>query len=172
MMFFAATAAPEASGFSIDSIKAIMDGFDPAALLPDISTIVGKIELVCRLAVLIGPIILLIMGLVRLLIPPKEANYYVGYITWFGMGSVNAWRYTQRIAGIFSCAIGLILLIIMLLLSGSFSGMEAMDMVWRAFWCLFWQAIITLGMTLMIDFIVFCAYNGKGDLRKKKDQNR
>ena len=40
MMFLASTAATEAA-FDIQSIKQMMDGFDPATLLPEISTIVG-----------------------------------------------------------------------------------------------------------------------------------
>ena len=75
---------------NIDSIKEIMDGFDPAALLPDLSSVFGKIELLCRIAVVIGPIILLVMGLSYLCFAPKEANHYFGYKCYFGMGSVQA----------------------------------------------------------------------------------
>ena len=48
---------------SIDSIKELMDGFDPAALLPELDTVFGKLELVCRIAVMIGPVLLLLLGL-------------------------------------------------------------------------------------------------------------
>ena len=81
---------------SIESIKEIMDAFDPAAILPDLTTLFGKLELVCRIAVLVGPIALLIMGLAYLFLSPKEANHYCGYRCYFGMGSVQAWRFTQQ----------------------------------------------------------------------------
>ena len=48
---------------SIEDIKQIMDGFDPAALLPDLSTLEGKAELICRIAVLVGPVLLLAVGI-------------------------------------------------------------------------------------------------------------
>ena len=51
MMFLTSTAATEAA-FDIKSIKELMDGFDPAALLPEIDSIVGKVQLTCSLAIL------------------------------------------------------------------------------------------------------------------------
>ena len=48
------------------------------ALLPDLGTVMGWIELAFRVAVMAGPILLLGFGLVYLLSPPKEANYGFG----------------------------------------------------------------------------------------------
>ena len=93
------TAATE-STLDIASIKSVMDGFDPASLLPDLSKVFGSLVGVCRVAVMIGPIITLILGLAYLFLAPKEANYYFGYRCYFGMGSVRAWRFTQRLAGV------------------------------------------------------------------------
>ena len=101
--------------FSIDSIKEMMDGFDPAALLPQIDSIVDWVKLICRLAVLVGPIVLVLAGLSYLLLAPKEANYYFGYRTTFGMGSVAAWRHTQKVAGWMFAGVGLVLTVIMLI---------------------------------------------------------
>ena len=59
------TAATE-PGLDIASIKKIMDGFDPAALLPDLSDLFGSLSTLCRFAVMIGPVVLLILGLAYL----------------------------------------------------------------------------------------------------------
>lgn len=161
------TTAAEA-GFSIDKIKELMDGLDPAALLPEMDTIFGKTELVCRIAILIGPILLLGLGLAYLLLAPKEANWYFGYKTYFGMGSVNAWRFTQRIAGMILGASGLVLTVVMLGISASLGKLAAMDMVWKAVRCLAWEAGIALIATLAINLITALVYDRKGDLRRKK----
>ena len=58
--------------FSIDSIKEMMDGFDPAALLPQIDSIVDWVKLICRLAVLVGPVVLVLAGLSYLLLAPRR----------------------------------------------------------------------------------------------------
>ena len=92
------TVATEAA-LDIESIKEIMDAFDPASLLPELGEIFTVITSVCRIAVMVGPIILLILGLAYLFLAPKEANYYFGYRCYFGMGSVEAWRFSQRLAG-------------------------------------------------------------------------
>ena len=160
------TAATEAA-FSIESIKELMDGFDPAALLPDLSTALGKVELICRVAVLVGPILILALGIAYLLLSPKEANYYFGYRCFFGMGSVQAWRFSQRIAGLTFAGLGLVLTVIMLLISGGFSGMAAMDMAWKAVWCLVWEAALVLLATLVINGLCMFFFNAKGEPRRK-----
>jgi len=93
------TAATEAV-LDIASIKELMDAFDPASLLPEMSEIFGSLVSVCRVAVMVGPIVLLVLGLAYLLLSPREANYYFGYRCYYGMGSVPAWRFTQRFAGV------------------------------------------------------------------------
>lgn len=153
---------------TIDDLKTLMDDFDPAALLPELDTIVGKIEFIMRIAVVVGPILLLVMGLVYLIAAPKEANYYLGYRCYFGMGSVNAWRFSQRIAGIVWTLLGLVLTAVMILLSNGFRGMEIMDLVWKAVRCMLWEAGLVAVSCLFINMVVALNYNRSGELRRKK----
>ena len=153
---------------NIESIKEIMDGFDPAALLPDLTSVFGKIELLCRIAVVIGPIILLIMGLSYLFFAPKEANHYFGYKCYFGMGSVQAWRFTQRFSGIVLGVLGLILCGVMFFLSTGFHEMEVPDMVWRSVVCLFWQAILAAVALESINLTAMFLFDRKGVFRRQK----
>lgn len=171
MMFLASTAATEAA-FDIKSIKELMDGFDPAALLPEVDTIVGKVQLVCSLAILAAPVIMLLMGLAYLLFAPKEANYYFGYRTAFGMGSVSAWRHTQRVAGLVFGGLGLILTILMLMILLTFSGREAMDMVWLAVKCLLWEGALGLAAILSINSLAMYTYDYNGNRRRKAKKRK
>lgn len=153
--------------FSIDSIKEMMDGFDPAALLPRIDSIVDWVKLICRLAVLVGPIVLVLAGLSYLLLAPKEANYYFGYRTTFGMGSVAAWRHTQKVAGWMFAGMGLVLTVIMLMVCVTFGGLEPMTAVWRAAKCMIAEAVIALIVVLSINSVAAFTYDYKGNKRKK-----
>ena len=161
-------AVPTEAGFDFDAVKAILDNFDPASLLPDLSSIFGWIELVCRLAVLVGPILLAALGIAYLFFSPKEANYHFGYRTYFGMGSVEAWRFTQRLSGIVLSLLGLALTGIMLVISGGFGGMEVMDMVWKALTCLGIEAVLALMANAAIAITAAVKFDRKGDYRKKK----
>ena len=158
------------SPLDIESIKSLMDGFDPAALLPDLSDLFGSLATLCRFAVMIGPVVLLILGLAYLFLSPKEANYYFGYRCYFGMGSVQAWRFTQRMAGMLFGGVGLILTIVMYVISGSFAEMEVTDMVWKAAGCLVWQAIIALVLTFLVNFLAFFFFDAKGGPRRRKKE--
>lgn len=160
------TAATEAA-LNFDSIKEMMDGFNPEALLPQMDTIFSRVLLVCRVAVMIGPVLLLVLGLAYLFLAPREANYYFGYRCYFGMGSVNAWRFTQRIAGIVLGGLGLILTPVMFFISSGFAGMQVMDMVWKALRCLLWQAGLTILATLAINGLAMFWFNRKGELRRR-----
>ena len=154
------TAATEGS-LDIASIKSVMDGFDPASLLPDLSKVFGSLVGVCRVAVMIGPVIALILGLAYLFLAPKEARCY------FGMGSVRAWRFTQRIAGMILGGLGLILTVIMAIVTAGYGSMDSMDMVWSAVNCLIWEAILLLIGTIAINLIAMANFDAKGEYRHK-----
>ena len=158
------TAATEGS-LDIASIKSVMDGFDPASLLPDLSKVFGSLVGVCRVAVMIGPVIALILGLAYLFLAPKEANYYFGYRCYFGMGS--AWRFTQRIAGMILGGLGLILTVIMAIVTAGYGSMDSMDMVWSAVNCLIWEAVLLLIGTIAINLIAMANFDAKGEYRHK-----
>ncbi len=161
------TVAAEA-GFDFEAVKALMDNFDPASLLPDLSTVFGWMELACRVAVLVGPILLAVMGLAYLFFSPKEANYYFGYRTYYGMGSVEAWRFTQRFAGIVLGVLGLVLTGVMILVSGGFAGMEVMDMVWKALKCLGIEAVLALVANILITVVTALRFDRRGEYRNRK----
>ena len=165
-MLLTSTAATEAA-FDLTAIKEFMDGFDPAALLPSIDSIVGKVQLLCTIAILAAPIIMLVMGLAYLFFSPKEANYYFGYRTAFGMGSVSAWRHTQKVAGLIFGGLGLMLTILMLMLCLTLSGRAPMDMVWLAVKCLLWEGALALIAVFSINSLAMYTYDYNGNKRRK-----
>ena len=152
---------------TIDDFKSLMDDFELASLLPELDAILGKLALLARIAVLIGPVMLLVMGLLYFFASPKEANYHFGYRCNYGMGSVEAWQFTQSLAGIVWGALGLILGIVMLLVSGGFAQLETMDLLWRAVYCLAWEAGAVAVGCIGVNTVVALRYDRKGYLRRK-----
>ena len=163
-----ATVAATEAPLDIASIKGMMDAFDPAALLPEMSEIFGSLASVCRIAVMIGPVVMLLMGLAYLFLVPKEANWFFGYRCYFGMGSVQAWRATQRLAGLLFGGLGLILTLFTMPKANGFAAMDVTAMVWEAVECVAWQAVLALLATIAINVTAAVRFDRKGELRKVK----
>ena len=155
----------------MDIIKSLLSDFDPAALLPKLDTALGKVELVVRIAVMVGPLILLALGIWYFFLPPKEANHSVGYRFFWGMSSVESWRFTQKVAGIVWGLLGLTLAVVMFFVGSGFRDMEMMDMVTQAVKCIFWEIGLLAAACLAIDITVVVVFNSKGIRRRdvKKD---
>lgn len=154
------------AGF-MDQLASLIQNFEPESLLPQLEDVLGWIELAVRVAVMIGPIVVLALGLCYMLFPPKEANHRFGYRCYWGMGSEEAWKYTQRLAGLSWSVVGLVLSAVMLLICGNYRGMDAMDMVWSAISCLIWQAVVMVVLCFLINLVVLIRYNRKGERRRE-----
>ena len=157
---------------SFEDIKGLMDNFDPASLLPDLSSMAGIVATITRLAVIVGPLVLLVLGLLYFFAAPKEANYRFGYRCYFGMGSEEAWRFTQRLAGILWAALGLVLTILMLIISGGYGSKDISQVISSGFRCLIWELVLTGLSVLAINLLTMLRYDRKGLRRSggsKKD---
>ena len=155
---------------SFEDIKVLMDNFDPATLLPDLSSMAGIVATLTRTAVLVGPIVLLVMGILYFLVSPKEANYHFGYRCYFGMGSEEAWCFTQRLAGIIWAVLGLGLTILMLIISGGYGSKDISQVISSGLTCLIWEIGLAAASCLAINIAVMLRYDRKG-LRRTDFKN-
>lgn len=155
----------------MEVIEKFLGDFDPSALLPDLDSMLGRMEFLLRLAVMIGPLILLVLGILYFLLPAKEANYSFGYRFFWGMNSVEAWRFMQKVAGIAWGGLGLVLTVIMFFVCAGFGGKETMDMVWAAVRCILWELGLLAISCIVIDVIMLVMFNSKGDRRSAKTKS-
>lgn len=123
----------------LEQIKSLLEGFDIAEFLPELDTVMGWVEMLLRIAVMAGPLLLLGFGLLYLVAPPKEANHGLGFRCWWGMASLQAWQFTQRIAGLVWSALGVVLTIVMAVICNAWKPEAPMEMVWSAVSCLLWE---------------------------------
>ena len=156
----------------IESLTKLINEFDFANFMPELSSIFGWIDLFVRICVLAAPVALLFFGLWWLLLPPKEANHSAGYRCYYGMGSVEAWLFTQTLAGSLWSVLGAGLLAIALLLTNRFPDMEPMAMVYKAITCILWQICLSAVLCLLINLVVTCRYDRKGNLRSEKQSHK
>ena len=135
---------------------------DLGALLPDVGTVVGLIEFALWLLVLAGPLMLLGFGLLYRYRPPAEANFGLGYRFWWGMASLEAWRYTQRLAGIIWTILGAALTAIMLVVCIVLQCMDTMTMVIGCAVCVGIELILVAAACITINVLVMKKYDKDG----------
>ena len=153
---------------NIDDLRSLMDAFDPTALLPDLGNLTADLASLARLAVMAGPVVMLALGLAYLFLAPKEANHHFGYRCYFGMGSVEAWRYTQRVAGLIFGAVGLVLTVVMFFVSAGFAGKAPFDAMTAAVTAMIWEAVLTLAAVLTINTLAALNFTADGEIRPRR----
>ena len=152
----------------MDALMSLFEGFDFANFIPDIHSVLGWMETIARIAVMAAPLVLLGFGLLYLLAPPKEANHSLGFRFWWSMASLDAWQFTQHLAGMVWTVLGLVLTIVMGILCNGFRGMEVSEMLWLAIRCILWELGIAVVSTLAIQITVIVRYDIRGWRRKDK----
>ena len=149
----------------MEKITELLNNFSLEKYIPKLDTLMGWVQWLVSLAVRIGPVCILVLGLIYLLCPPKEANRKAGFRTYFGMGSVMAWQFTQRIAGIVMIPVGLILTIIAFITVGRFSDMDLMTMASTAFSAIRGQAICALIVYVVLFVLTAVLFDRNGECR-------
>lgn len=150
----------------MDKVKELLDKLeDLGKLVPKLDSVTEWTQWLISMAVRVGPICILVLGLIYLLIPPKEANHKAGYRTYFGMGSVIAWRYTQRIAGAIMTVTGLILTLIARKAVGTFEEMTLLEMGKKAFDLIKAQVICALVIYIFMALLTAVLFDRKGYCR-------
>lgn len=150
----------------MDALFDLLDSLsDPASLLPDLNTLFADLVPVIRFAVLLAPMVLLVLGLVYLFLAPKEANHYLGFRCWWGMSSVEAWQFTQKLAGITWTAMGLILGAVGLFTGLGYEAMSPDLMLIDALTAILWQLLLVFISILAINLTLIFLFDGRGRRR-------
>ena len=149
----------------LEALKSIFEGFDLAAFLPELDSIVGWAELLMRIFVMTGPLLLLGFGIMYLVAPPKEANYSLGYRFFWSMSSLHAWTFTHRLVGVVWTVLGLVLTVVMAVYCNAFRRMEIMDVVDTAIVCIFWQLALIVAACLLCNVIIVICFDRHGFFR-------
>ena len=153
----------------MDIISSILDGLDNAGnVVPELEKLLSGIHRWVSVFLMIAPVCMLVLGLLYFFLPPKEANHHIGYRTYFGMGSVDAWRHTQKIAGIVYGGIGLVLSVIMLIFCLRTRSQEHLVFVVTAIKWLIAQIIIVLLIYLGLFVSTAIVFDRHGNRRKDK----
>ena len=155
----------------MDKIMDLLNNISLEKYIPKLDSVLDLTQKAIELAVRIGPLCILVLGLIYLLIPPREANRHFGFRTYFGMGSIPAWQFTQRVAGMIMTLVGLILLLIAKGAVKNFAGMDLMQMSEKAFALIKTQIIWVLIIYVFMFLLTAVMFDRKGNFRLRKPEN-
>lgn len=150
----------------MEAITGFLESFDIAKLLPELGAFISDLRFWAGFIMLIGPLVMLGLGLWYFFLPTKEANHHIGFRTHFGMGSIKAWRYSQRLAGLFYMIAGGVLTVLMIIFIIILSAGEPMAMATTAFILLIIQAVAALAVWITLQVLIGKRYDENGNLRK------
>jgi len=149
----------------MDLITNLFD-MDLASLVPDMPVVLGTVGFLLVLAILTGPILLVTMGALYLFKPAPEANFKYGFRTYYGMGSIQAWQFSQKIAGLAFAGLGVPLLLVMLIVALTFIGKDLFRIATTATICLLVQAVLTLIARLTVAILCGIYFDKDGNPKK------
>ena len=138
---------------------------DPASMLPELNTLFADLVPVIRFAVLLAPMVLVVLGLVYLFLAPKEANHTLGFRCWWGMSSVEVWRFTQKLAGCVWTGMGVLLGVIALFTGMGYEAMGPDLMLISALTAIMWQLLLVIISILAINLTLIFLFDGRGRRR-------
>lgn len=156
----------------MDKLLSLFDDFDLAKILPDLQKVFADIRTWAGLLVLAGPLVLVGVGLYYMFLTPREANHRTGFRTPFGMGSVSAWRFTQRIAGLVYTVLGVILLVWMLIWKAGWSGLDIIPYVTKAVTALIIQGVLVALAWLGLNIVPGVFFKWSGEPRRELPERK
>lgn len=145
------------------------DNFGVYDMLPDMGGFLGDIRFYLCLFLLIVPILMAAMGALRFFRPAREANRFIGYRTYFGMGSVYAWRVTQWVSGAVFMGIGAVLLLIAIIVCIVMGFQSVSDAVFTVFIWLIVEGVCLLLSVAAVEGIIFYQFDRQGNLRQGRN---
>ena len=149
----------------MDFITKLFD-LDLSKFVPEMPAFLGGLRALLVLAILIGPILLVTLGAMYLLRPAPEANFKYGFRTYFGMGSIEAWRFSQKIGGLAFGGLGAVLLLVMFIVVLTFFKKDLFQIANTAIVCLIWQAALALIARITVSILCCVYFDRNGDRRR------
>ncbi len=146
----------------MDQLLSLLKEFDIANFLPPMDQFSGTLRFWAAVIMLAGPLVMLGLGLWYYYKPPKEANHSAGYRTYFGMGSIAAWKFTQKLAGRIYMLLGGGLTAVMLVISFFFIWAAPTTAMTWALVCVILELGLALAAWLYIEKTVKQTFDADG----------
>lgn len=149
----------------MDKLLSMLKEFNIANFLPPMAELSGSLRFWAAVIMLVGPLVMLFLGLWYYYKPPKEANHSAGFRTYYGMGSIAAWKFTQNLAGRIYILLGGGLSALMLVISIFFIWAQPTTAMTWALICVILEVILAFAAWLYIQKTVKKKFDADGNKR-------
>ena len=149
----------------MEGIISFLKNFDIDNLLPELGKFLASIKFWMVALSMVGPLLMLILGLMYYYKPPKEANYEWGFRTYYTMGSVEVWQFTQALAGKCWIILGAIMGAASLVVGVILCFFNAEVVVVYALIVVAIELFVVVSSWIWINTYVLKFYDKNGDLR-------
>jgi len=153
----------------MELISKIFD-LDFGALIPEMPVFLRMMRTLMALSMVAGPITMMIQAAFYLFKPAPEANFKRGYRTYYGMGSTEAWIFSQKIAGLAFGGLGVLLLLAMFIVILCFRGKTLMWVAITAMICLIIQVVLIGGVRIAVAVLCGKYFDKDGQRRRPAPQ--
>ena len=145
----------------MDALTELMD-----KVVPDLEPMLAFVSIALKVLIVAGPAVMLLLGLYYLLLAPREATHRTGYRTFYGMGSVEAWRFTQKLAGFVWGGLGLGLTVAMIIVCSVNAGKPLEEMLAISMTCILVELGLIVLALLAVELVVVIMYDRDGYRRR------
>ena len=151
---------------SILSLSGFFETLDPTQLMPPAGAMLTISVILIIISLLVGPVLMLLAGLKYLKTPSPLPNFKTGFRTYFGMGSKQAWDYTQRLAGLLWTCLGAFLCLAMVIICLIFIGKNPALIAFIALISMIVQASLTVIAWATVTILATVNFDKQGQRRK------
>ena len=151
----------------MEAITGFLEDFDFAKLLPELGKFLTDLRFWTNFIMICLPLVLLGFGIWYFFFPVKEANHSVGFRIYFGMGSVQAWQFTQRLAGLLWMIMGGVFTVVSIVICLCCIGSTMMGLVTTAVVWLAIVALLVIASYFTMQGIVISRFDKDGNPRTK-----
>ncbi len=135
-------------------MEAFLKDFDFALLLPELDTFLGQMRFFLGLFLTLGPLCMLIFGLLYYFKPTDSPASRWGFRSYWTSGSDKSWQFAQKIAGMIFMILGGALFLVGLIMSLFFGAMAPDAIANTVFVCVIIELILTLIVWISIQILV------------------
>ncbi len=129
----------------------------------NVAPILSIFTILLYAAIFAGPVAMLWLGFWYLIRPAKDPTWIYGFKAFCGMGTAQAWRFTQRIAALVFLIVGGLLTVAMTVVCVLYRDQDLSYLASLSVNCLIWEVVLAAVAVILINMVVFVFFDRRGE---------